>query len=112
MKFFMSCMRKAQEDGGFSTIFKIAAVIVGLWVVSPVDPVPDWFLVVGWLDDLAVMIGLYYAIPQDFFDSFKESLQEKGEAASEADIDVEVEEPQPEVVVEEEEVIEAVFEEN
>lgn len=102
MRLFMSCMSKAQEDGGFSTIFKWAAVLVAIWVISPVDPIPDWFLVVGWIDDLAVLVGLYYAIPEDFFTQFQQTLQQKAEAS----------ESPVEAPVGEDEVLEAEFEEN
>jgi uncharacterized membrane protein YkvA (DUF1232 family) len=35
---------------------KKAAVILGLlYVISPLDAVPDWFPIVGWLDDIGVL---------------------------------------------------------
>lgn len=39
---------------------KLAAVLLALYVISPVDLVPDWLPVLGWIDDAAV---LAFAVP-------------------------------------------------
>jgi len=42
------------RDNGFVTFLLIAAL---LYILSPIDPVPDVIPVVGWVDDLAVGVG-------------------------------------------------------
>jgi uncharacterized membrane protein YkvA (DUF1232 family) len=42
----------------------IIALLAVIYIVSPLDLIPDWFPVVGWLDDLGV---LAWAARQVFF---------------------------------------------
>jgi uncharacterized membrane protein YkvA (DUF1232 family) len=34
---------------------KLAAALLGFYVLSPVDLVPDWFAVLGWIDDVTLL---------------------------------------------------------
>ena len=34
---------------------KIAAVLLGLYVISPIDMVPDWLAFLGWADDVTLL---------------------------------------------------------
>jgi hypothetical protein len=42
----------------------IIAILAVIYIVSPLDLIPDWFPIVGWLDDLGV---LAWAARQVFF---------------------------------------------
>lgn len=42
----------------------IIAILALLYILSPLDLVPDWFVPIGWLDDLGV---LAWAARQVFF---------------------------------------------
>lgn len=37
------------------TWLKVGAALTVLYVLSPVDLIPDWIPVIGWMDDLAVV---------------------------------------------------------
>jgi uncharacterized membrane protein YkvA (DUF1232 family) len=40
--------------------WKKAGIVLGLlYVISPLDAVPDWFPIVGWLDDIG-LLGIMY----------------------------------------------------
>lgn len=34
---------------------KLAAALLALYVVSPVDVIPDWFAILGWVDDVTLL---------------------------------------------------------
>jgi len=34
---------------------KLGALLLALYVISPVDLVPDWFAVLGWVDDVTLL---------------------------------------------------------
>ena len=34
---------------------KMAALLLGLYVLSPVDMMPDWFAILGWADDVTLL---------------------------------------------------------
>ena len=34
---------------------KILAVLVALYVLSPIDLMPDWFALLGWIDDVGLL---------------------------------------------------------
>ncbi|WP_026075669.1 YkvA family protein [Noviherbaspirillum massiliense] len=34
---------------------KLATMLLGLYILSPVDLVPDWFPVLGWIDDVTLL---------------------------------------------------------
>ena len=36
-------------------VFKVAALLLGLYVLSPVDLVPDWLALFGWFDDVTLL---------------------------------------------------------
>jgi len=47
------------KDYRTSTIFRTMLVLLPIWVISPIDPIPDFFFGVGLLDDLfAIMFTL------------------------------------------------------
>jgi uncharacterized membrane protein YkvA (DUF1232 family) len=54
-----------RPQSGLSCEAKIALAVVGtiLYIVSPVDGIPDVFLGIGWLDDLGVFgVGVAYCL--------------------------------------------------
>lgn len=34
---------------------KLAALLLALYVMSPLDVLPDWFAVLGWIDDITLL---------------------------------------------------------
>jgi uncharacterized membrane protein YkvA (DUF1232 family) len=36
-------------------LLKLAALLLAVYVLSPVDLVPDWLAVLGWLDDVTLL---------------------------------------------------------
>lgn len=36
-------------------LLKVAAALLGVYVLSPVDLVPDWFPILGWIDDVTLL---------------------------------------------------------
>lgn len=36
-------------------LLKLAAVLVAIYLVSPIDVIPDWLAVFGWLDDVTLL---------------------------------------------------------
>lgn len=36
-------------------VVKLGAVLLALYVISPIDLVPDWIPLVGWLDDVGIV---------------------------------------------------------
>ncbi|HJV87513.1 MAG TPA: YkvA family protein [Noviherbaspirillum sp.] len=36
-------------------LVKIAALLIALYVISPIDLVPDWFVLLGWTDDITLL---------------------------------------------------------
>jgi len=44
-------------DRRASPLAKLLFVLAMIYVISPIDLVPDLALVIGWLDDLAVALG-------------------------------------------------------
>lgn len=59
----------ALRDPGTPTVLKAAILALALYVLSPVDLVPDVLLLFGWADDAAMlMLGipyLYRRLPPD-----------------------------------------------
>jgi len=35
--------------------FKLLALLIGLYVLSPVDMLPDWLALLGWFDDVTLL---------------------------------------------------------
>ena len=33
----------------------ILAILAMLYIVSPIDIIPDWFPIIGWLDDIGIL---------------------------------------------------------
>ncbi len=36
-------------------LVKIAALLIAAYVISPIDLVPDWFVLLGWTDDITLL---------------------------------------------------------
>jgi uncharacterized membrane protein YkvA (DUF1232 family) len=36
-------------------LLKMAAVLLALYILSPVDLIPDWLPIVGWIDDVTLL---------------------------------------------------------
>jgi uncharacterized membrane protein YkvA (DUF1232 family) len=42
---------------------KLLALLLGLYVLSPVDLVPDWLAIFGWIDDVTLLaLGLPFVL--------------------------------------------------
>lgn len=39
-----------------------------LWFIIPFDPIPDFFLLIGWADDIAVIVGIAATAQKDIND--------------------------------------------
>jgi len=61
---------------------KLVLPAVGLYLVMPLDPIPDFIPVIGYLDDLlVVLLGLWLFLqlsPRDVFDEHVERLRNEG----------------------------------
>jgi uncharacterized membrane protein YkvA (DUF1232 family) len=57
---------------------KLIALLAVIYVISPVDLIPDFILVLGWLDDIGVVALLltiaYKFLPQDLYDLLREKV--------------------------------------
>jgi uncharacterized membrane protein YkvA (DUF1232 family) len=57
--------RRTQGGAEHSTVLprsaKIAVAIAGVWVVSPIDLIPEFLPVIGSLDDVVVALALRFA---------------------------------------------------
>lgn len=70
--FIPSCVttiRRLRKDPRIPRRAKVAIVIAGLWVASPIDLIPEFIPVIGPLDDIVVVaLALRYAarqVPRD-----------------------------------------------
>jgi uncharacterized membrane protein YkvA (DUF1232 family) len=61
--------RRLRKDPRVPLSAKVAVVVAGLWVLSPIDLIPEFLPVIGPLDDLVVMaLALRFAgrsVPRD-----------------------------------------------
>ena len=50
-------------------LLKLAAVLVAVYLFSPIDVIPDWLAVFGWLDDVTLLAlaipALLRFVPED-----------------------------------------------
>jgi uncharacterized membrane protein YkvA (DUF1232 family) len=61
----LTTVRRLRKDPRVPRRAKIAVVIAGLWVVSPIDLIPEFLPVIGPLDDIVVVaLALRYAARQ------------------------------------------------
>jgi uncharacterized membrane protein YkvA (DUF1232 family) len=65
----VTMVRRLRRDPRVPRRAKIAVVVAGLWVASPIDLIPEFLPVIGPLDDLVVVVlALRYAarqVPRD-----------------------------------------------
>ena len=63
----------------------LATIAAVLYVISPIDPVPDFIPILGWLDDgLMAKLLLKWAqklLPADLLASLKDALDQRGAKA-------------------------------
>lgn len=63
------------------TAIKAAAIALALYVISPVDLIPDWMPVMGWLDDIGLVtlaLGtLLRMVPQPLLDQANMAAQRR-----------------------------------
>ena len=58
-------VRRLRKDPAVPTRAKVAVVLAGLWVISPIDLIPEFLPVIGPLDDVVVVaLVLRYAARQ------------------------------------------------
>jgi uncharacterized membrane protein YkvA (DUF1232 family) len=55
---FLKMMRDPQYR--FPTKFKIALIVLVLYVISPIDVIPDFLPILGFADDGAFLAGLFW----------------------------------------------------
>ena len=61
----VTAVRRLRRDPRVPTRAKVAVALAGLWVVSPIDLLPEFLPVIGPLDDvLVVALALRYAARQ------------------------------------------------
>ncbi|NUT36397.1 MAG: DUF1232 domain-containing protein [Hamadaea sp.] len=65
----VTAMRRLRRDPRVPRRARIAVVVAGLWVLSPIDLIPEFLPVIGPLDDIVVVaLALRYAgrqVPRD-----------------------------------------------
>ena len=65
---------------------KITAILAAIYIISPVDLIPDVIPILGWLDDgliAYVLIKLAFRfLPKDMYDSLKAQFDKKGMTAT------------------------------
>jgi uncharacterized membrane protein YkvA (DUF1232 family) len=58
----VTTVRRLRRDPRVPVRAKVAVVLAGLWVLSPVDLIPEFLPVIGPLDDVVVVaVALWYA---------------------------------------------------
>ncbi len=61
----LATMRRLRSDPRLPRRAKLAFVFAGLWVLSPIDLIPEFLPVIGPLDDVVVIfLALRYAVRQ------------------------------------------------
>lgn len=69
----MTTVRRLREDPRVPRCVKRVVLLAGLWVLSPVDLIPEFLPVVGPLDDVVIVaVALRYAarrVPRDAIES-------------------------------------------
>jgi uncharacterized membrane protein YkvA (DUF1232 family) len=75
VEFLPACVttaRRLRHDPRVPRRAKVALLVAGLWVVSPIDLIPEFLPVIGPLDDIVVVVLLFrYAarsVPREAFD--------------------------------------------
>ncbi|MCC6548006.1 DUF1232 domain-containing protein [Candidatus Sumerlaeota bacterium] len=59
--------RMMMRDTGyvFPTRLKIAALVLALYIIFPFDVVPDFFPVIGFADDTALLAGIFWMLTNE-----------------------------------------------
>lgn len=58
-KITFNLVKVLYKQGRLPSVFWAVLLFVGLYVLSPIDLIPDPLVVVGWLDDIAVLYAGY-----------------------------------------------------
>ena len=70
-------------------IAKLVALLAAVYIVSPVDLVPDVIPILGWIDDGVIAILLFKLafklLPKDLYESLKAQYEKKGGNVNDAD---------------------------
>ena len=70
-------------------IAKLVALLAAVYIVSPVDLVPDVIPILGWIDDGVIAILLFKLafklLPKDLYESLKAQYEKKGGKVNDAD---------------------------
>lgn len=61
----VTMVRRLRRDPRVPRRAKIAVVVAGLWVASPIDLIPEFLPVIGPLDDLVVVVLAARQVPRD-----------------------------------------------
>jgi uncharacterized membrane protein YkvA (DUF1232 family) len=63
-------------------VAKLVALLAAVYIISPVDLVPDVIPILGWLDDGVISILLFKLafklLPKEMYDSLKSQFEKKG----------------------------------
>jgi uncharacterized membrane protein YkvA (DUF1232 family) len=72
-------------------ISKLVALLAAVYVISPVDLVPDVLPILGWLDDGVISILLFKLafklLPKEMYDGLKAQFEKKGGKVDDAATD-------------------------
>ena len=60
----LTLLRRLRADPRVPRRAKLAVLVAGLWVLSPIDLIPEFLPVIGPLDDVVVALALRYAARQ------------------------------------------------
>ena len=67
---------------------KLVALLAAVYIISPVDLVPDVIPILGWIDDGVVAILLFKLafklLPKEMYDSLKAQFEKKGGKVNDA----------------------------
>jgi uncharacterized membrane protein YkvA (DUF1232 family) len=73
------------------SVAKLVAVLAAVYIISPVDLVPDVLPILGWLDDGVISVLLFKLafklLPKEMYDSLKAQFEKKGGKVDDAATD-------------------------
>jgi len=77
------------RNPGAPAIAKLVALLAALYIISPVDLVPDVLPILGWIDDGIIAYVLFKIafklLPKDLYDSLKAQFEKRGGKVNDAD---------------------------